>query len=1311
MKIKITLVLFIFVITQITAQRISKIANFEIDKNSSYKNEVQKYRQNLEKYKKYNNIKEIPKYDRPDLAAEQDYLMTIDPNLGYVPYQRKEIAYNYAKTLLSQKTAISGVEWTERGPNNIGGRTRAIMYDPNDTQHKKVWAGGVSGGLWYNSDISLPTTTWQSVNDFWANIAVTTIAFNPSNTNIFYVGTGEGWSSKMVRGNGIWKTEDAGLNWSQLPSTNNADFNYVQKIVVTSAGRVIAATNAGLYISDDNGATWTQKITDFFADIEIASNGNVFASLGKYGIAGNIFKSTDNGDNWTNITPTGGSPERIEIATAPSNSSIIYAVAANGTIIEWMKKSTNAGTSWTDITIPIYLEQDCNEGSNDYTRGQAWYDLILTVHPTNPNILFAGGIDIHRSTDGGTSWQSITYWTGGCATYVHADQHAMVFNPANSNEAIVGCDGGVFYSNNVGSNGDDFSSRNRGYNVTQYYACAMENAENSNYFLAGAQDNGSHKFTQAGINSVTTATGGDGAYCFIDQDNSQIQITSYVYNNYYLSTNGGSSFSSLTNDYSGSFINPSDYDSNSNILYASDDNDQLFVVPISGSDQHLSINNGIGGAYISNIKISPFTANQIFVGTVYGDIYKITSANTSPTSINLDPNNYLPSAYLSSIDFAQDENHILVTYSNYGVNSVWETTNGGNIWISKEGNLPDMPIRWCLYDPNNSNRAVLATEIGVWSVDDLSATNPQWEPSVEGLANVRCDMIKHRTADNLIAVATYGRGLFTSDIFGDLKPIAGFQANRTMACSLDTVVFTDFTTKNPNAWVWNFTPSTVTFVNGTNVNSQNPEVVFNNVGSYDVSLRVYNADGGDTLVKTAYINVSSNCNYIISNDVTYTCNGIFYDPGYTANYSDGQDFIQTFYPSTPNSMLKAVFSAFNVEFESNCGYDYLEIYDSENASGNLIGQYCGTNNPGTIIATNVQGALTFVFHSDPGVVASGWQATLSCETTQIAPVADFNANITNLCVNNEVQFTDNSTGLPTSWQWSFVPSTITYTNGTNENSQNPKIQFDNTGVYDVTLLVSNANGSNSKTINSYINVTEKSDMPLVSSDSTCQGVSVSLSAVGTNIKWYNISQSTVLGNANTYTPSSSLSPNTYTYYVTQNTNGCESDFAQVTYKVVNNAVANFDYTNINFDYNFNSLSTNASNYYWNFDDGNTSNEINPNHTFPGFGVYNVMLVSSNFCSADTVIQIIDLVNNVFEQEKNDYFIVYPNPTNDKININFTNNLPNSISIINCIGNLVFKTYDVDLNNVVSLNNYTSGVYFLKVELGKDVFYKKIFLNK
>ena len=725
-------------------------------------------------------IKALPKKDRPDLAAEQNFLLTMDPETGDIPIERlfeaNRRATDYKRS--GGGPLVTG-EWEERGPSNIGGRTRAVMFDPNDPEQKKVWAGGVAGGLWFTDDITDEDAEWFSVNDFWSNLAVASIAYDPTDTDVFYVGTGEGWFNfDAVRGGGIFKSEDGGATFEQLASTANSAFWHAQDLVVHPAtGDVYAATReGGVQRSQDGGATWTKVLgtgagstNNRSADLEIASDGTLYATVGIFNPGGLYKSTTGDADDWVEISENPGFPSsgvfRVELAIAPSDPSILYVAThqSNTNGLGPVYRSDDAGDTWAQVGTLSHPQ--FSEPSN----GQAWYDLILAVAPEDPDVVLLGTVDLHRSGDGGATWELVSsaYGVSG-EPYVHPDHHNIVFRPGFPTEAVFSHDGGIDYSTNATDAQPAYLNRNNGYNVTQYYAGAIGPEADSELMLAGAQDNGTQRFDDEGINDALSVRGGDGAFAFIDQDQGVIAIASSQFNRYGRSTNGGFSFpTTLINEASGSFINPADYDDRENVLYTNRDASTLYrVTGIDESSPVLATIDGGNRGFFStptHLRVSPYApegSSTLFVGTSAGRIFRVVNADITP-GIQEVSTTFLTTGSISCIEIGENEDHLLVTFSNYGRVSVWETTDGGESWVDKEGNLPDMPVRWAVYNPTNRNAVLLATESGVWETLNFDAEEPTWTPA-PGFPTVRTDMLQWRASDNRVMAATHGRGVFTA---------------------------------------------------------------------------------------------------------------------------------------------------------------------------------------------------------------------------------------------------------------------------------------------------------------------------------------------------------------------------------------------------------------------------------------------------------------------------------------------------------------------------------------------------------------------
>lgn len=744
--------------------------------------------------KKYHKI---PKKDRIDLAMDQELIMTQSPDLDRIDKSVLLDAQKFLKNINEGENHNANLIWQERGPINVGGRTRALLFDKNDNLGKRVFAAGVSGGLWKTNNISSSNPNWQPVNDFFGSLAICAIAQNPTNPNLMYFGTGEGYfESNSNPGMGIWMSSNGGVSWSHLNSTANQNFDFIQKIKVSPNGKVWVTTKTGLYTSTNNGATWQNvlssgngAISNNANDIEVISNSEVLVSFGIFNEDG-IYKTIDGGSNWTRLTtglPTSGYG-RIELGMAPSNHNVCYALFEDSadSNCKGIYKTTNGGNSWTQVQNPSAL------GMPNFARSQAWYNLEIAVSPTNENDLFIGGIDLLKSEDGGTSWTQISHWTNGSPLqYMHADQHAMVFNPVNANELIIGNDGGVWRTSNAQDSEPLFSNRNLGYNITQFYGAAAHPTAGSNYFLAGAQDNGSHKFTSAGLNTTVEVSGGDGVHCFIDEDQPNIQITSYAYNNYFVSTDGGTNFNYLQLNNFGFFANANCYDSDQNILYASSSEGNIlrWKNPESGiaSFQHIIVT-ALNGRKASYLKLSPNVPNRLYVGTEDGDLMLIDNVHHGifASATILRDQNF---GFVSGIDIEKgNENHVVVSYSNYGMASIFESSDGGSTWLDLDTNLPDIPVRHILLNPLNPSQIFAATELGIWSSDENRSSSIQWSPASIGMANVRVDQLSYRASDQLLVAATHGRGLYTTHLQFSTVPVEWVNFELTYQSHKDAVL-------------------------------------------------------------------------------------------------------------------------------------------------------------------------------------------------------------------------------------------------------------------------------------------------------------------------------------------------------------------------------------------------------------------------------------------------------------------------------------------------------------------------------------------
>ncbi|MBK9531934.1 MAG: T9SS type A sorting domain-containing protein [Chitinophagaceae bacterium] len=726
-------------------------------------------------------------YSGPEMRARLEYDRTKDPATGRVPSERLMIAMEQTRlskiAFQNSSHLISALNWEERGPNSdvpgpsngntransgiAAGRVRAIMVDSTDATRKTVWVGGVDGGLWKTTDITVSPANWILVNDFLSNLAVADICQDPRPgfQNIMYFCTGESYYNfDAVRGNGVFKSTDGGITWNHLAST--AGYLNSTRIRCDYQGNIYLATRGtGLLRSTaaSGGAAWTNitpaGLPADICDLEISST----SAAGRLHVVTGIFSTQ--GYRYTDIPATVTSASwtapaiafpsyamRAEIACMGST---LYALPANGSYqVPTIYKSTDGGANWASTA---------GQPTVGWGAGQAWYNLTVAIDPSDPNNCIVGALDTWKTTNGGTSWSQISNWVGTTPVnqYVHADVHNITWYDGG-NKLIFGCDGGIHYSSDKGSTIRD---RNIGLRIKQFYSCAIH-PSTTNYFLAGAQDNGVHQFSNAGLSNTIEVTGGDGGFVAIDQDQPQYQFGSYVFNQYRRSNDGGASWTQVNLSGTGQFINPFDYDNTANIMYCGDAAGayRRWTNPQTGSASAVVNITGLGGGSVLSVSVSPYTANRVYFGTDNGRVVQVDGANTIASgSAGTNLSTGLPAGSVSCINQGTNDQNLIAVYSNYGINNVWISTNGGTSWTASDGNLPDMPVRWAMFYPGDDTKAYIATETGVWETSLLNGASTVWE-SNNTFPSVRTDMIEYRASDRTLAAATHGRGLWTAVI-------------------------------------------------------------------------------------------------------------------------------------------------------------------------------------------------------------------------------------------------------------------------------------------------------------------------------------------------------------------------------------------------------------------------------------------------------------------------------------------------------------------------------------------------------------------
>ena len=1043
-------------------------------------------------------------------------------------------------------------EWQPVGPfqgNPMGGigRINCIAFDP---QHPDtVYVGAPAGGFWtsYNGG-----QTWTTTTDQLTNIGVSSIAVDPSNPQVIYIGTGDRDGGDTYS-YGIMKSTDGGKTWNPTGFNQSISSNTrIGQVWVDPSNSqvVIAATWWGIYRSANAGQTWQlEKSGTFHSVVSNPLNPDVLYAATIGANNAKIYKSTDNGLSWNQLTsglPTSG-VRRVEIGLTPADTSYIYLLyGASNNGFYGMYRSVNGGQSFSLRANSPNLMGWAVSGND--SGGQAWYDLCIAVDPQNKDIIYTGGVNIWRSTNGGTSWSLEAHWYGGGgAPYVHADHHYMAWQP-KTDQLWIGNDGGI---TSKARNQSVYTDHNDGLNITQYYKIGISET-NSSKIIAGAQDNGTH------LNNLNwnRVRGGDGMDCEIDPANENVLYSSVYYGQFRKSTNNGNSWNANFNlppSGQGNWVTPFVIDPNNNlVLYAGFSS---LWKSTNGGASFSAVSGSVGGTTnIDHIAVAPSNSNYIYIA-VDEDLFRSTNggANFSLISTGITNNNPITDIAVNPFN----ENDVFITKSGYSSgNKVFRSQNGGQSWTNLSAGLPNLPANAIVFQSGTNGGVYVGTDIGVFYRDDLTST---WISYNMDLPRVIIADLEIRYSDKKLVAGTYGRGVWESPLITELKdsPVADFEATPSKTCGIgDTILIEDKTLKFPTQWKWNFYPSTPIFVNGTSDSSQNPQVVFNQPGSYSVVLSASNNYGTSQKVKTHYLEIGGaklpfredfEGNWMAYWSIDNPDNNITWAPvtannGDTTNQAAWMDFynyssigqadalisppISLVGVSNPTMTFDHAYTQYGggtvdslvVFASSDCGLTYQRL---AGYSGTNLSTVPNSSNPfspsgasdwcfscKTIGLSSYAGQtgirIKFVAYNDYG--NNLYLDNINITGTPLSsPVADLLGD-TVICSSDSAQFHEISTGYVGSYQWYFPggsPSTST--------AKDPKVFYGTPGTYSVSLVAMNAAGQDSVYRSAFITVNSSVVPSLAltpSSTTICEGDQVLVTANPTNpgpfptYEWY-----------------------------------------------------------------------------------------------------------------------------------------------------------------------------------------------------------------
>jgi len=702
-----------------------------------------------------------------------------------VPRDARRAAWESAHSTGYDLLAPLSQSWTSIGPSptipyfpNRGassGRINAVAVSPRNTQI--VLVGASTGGIWRSVDGG---ATFVPVSDDQVDMAVGSIAFSKSNSDIVYAGMGDSHTGVYL-GTGVLKSTDAGVTWrrvsnSSLPvpgstfkievDSRNADRVYLAQRNYLSGNSTAAA---GFYVSADGGINWSRKISGRARDVVVhPTNPNIlYVTMSRVDSGGSagLFQSNDAGETFTQIyrSPADGITLDIRVAVSSSDPSTIYIytgdIIGNSTDYRVLV-STNTGATWTSLGAT-------------FDTAQFGYNTYIAVDPTDPKTVYIGSRDIFKSTDGGATWKNLTNnytFRGSNWIYsydranLHTDQHCIAFSPSDPRTIYVGNDGGLWKSTDGATT---FSPLNATLSLTQFYSITVHPLD-AGLFFGGAQDNSTQRRIgwELQWKELTTGDGGPTVIDAVDPNYIFTIVTGDILRSsdrgLTIDADVGSPrrFGEPPNNPRIAFTPPLSGNGVDSTLYfgtwrlfVSSDRGQNWQSPAASTDLTKGPNADAGPDVLSSIAVARSNPKVIYTGSEQGRVMVSTDAGQTWSDITAGlPNRSISGIVVDSLNSSL----VYVTFYGYLAGHIFRSSDGGASWTNISSNLPDIPVDALLIDPRNPDLLYAGTDIGVFRSNGGGDT---WTSFNQGLPPVIVTSFAAQP-NGLIRIGTYGRGAY-----------------------------------------------------------------------------------------------------------------------------------------------------------------------------------------------------------------------------------------------------------------------------------------------------------------------------------------------------------------------------------------------------------------------------------------------------------------------------------------------------------------------------------------------------------------------